>query len=169
MWGVSTMVKQQPKSAERPISDRFQQLIDDSTQKYHALQHSMAEKVGAPPAGFIRGTVGLVTATSVFSAPVAAQATQEASNVMCSSGLGPVITLAFGLITIGMLLLAAFRGALAWQKMGSARSDKKKEGRDAARGAVITFCGAWFFPLFAVVLNKAGVSTLSCVNFANVL
>ncbi|WP_150123020.1 hypothetical protein [Haladaptatus sp. R4] len=88
---------------------------------------------------------------------------------MCSSGLGPVITLAFGMITIGMILLSAFRGALAVNKMGSARSDKKKEGREALKGAIITFCGAWFFPLFAVVIDKAGVSTLSCVNFGNIM
>ncbi|GAA0242021.1 hypothetical protein GCM10009000_067120 [Halobacterium noricense] len=101
--------------------------------------------------------------------PVAAQATNEASDVMCSSGLGPVITLAFGMITLGMILLSAFRGAIAVNKMGSARSDKKKEGREALKGAIITFLGAWFFPLFAVVIDKAGVSTLSCVNFSNIM
>ncbi|WP_227778377.1 hypothetical protein [Haladaptatus pallidirubidus] len=106
---------------------------------------------------------------SVFSVPVAAQATNEASDVMCSSGLGPVITLAFGMITLGMILLSAFRGAIAVNKMGSARSDKKKEGREALKGAIITFLGAWFFPLFAVVIDKAGVSTLSCVNFSNIM
>lgn len=163
------MDEQKPKSAERPISDRFKQLTGDLAQEYHALKRVVAAKWGAVPPRFIRGNIGIVTATAAFSVPVAAQATQEASDVMCSSGLGPVITLAFGMITIGMFLLAAFRGAMAWLKMGSARSDKKKEGRDAARGAVITFCGAWFFPLFAVVLDKAGVSTLSCVNFANIM
>lgn len=163
------MDEQQPKSAQRPISDRFHRLTHDSTENYHALKRSAAATWGAVPTRSIRASVGIVATTAAFSVPVAAQATQEASDVMCSSGLGPVVTLAFGMITIGMFLLAAFRGAMAWLKMGSARSDKKKEGRDAARGAVITFCGAWFFPLFAVVLDKAGVSTLSCVNFANIM
>ncbi|MCO8256778.1 hypothetical protein NKF26_23435 [Haladaptatus sp. AB618] len=163
------MDEQKPKSAQRHISDRFHRLTDDSIQEYHALVDLVTEKCEAIPTRFIRRSVGIVATTAAFSVPVAAQATQEAGDVMCSSGLGPVITLAFGMITMGMFLLAAFRGAMAWLKMGSARSDKKKEGRDAARGAVITFCGAWFFPLFAVVLDKAGVSTLSCVNFANIM
>ncbi|MFB9806761.1 hypothetical protein ACFFQF_16555 [Haladaptatus pallidirubidus] len=46
---------------------------------------------------------------------------------------------------------------------------QEKEGREALKGAIITFLGAWFFPLFAVVIDKAGVSTLSCVNFANIM
>lgn len=132
---------------------------------FSQIRESVGQKWMNAPESYVRKGVGIVTATSAMSAPVAAQAANEASDVMCSSGLGSVITLGFGLITIGLLLLSAFRGAISMKKMGSARSDKKKEGREAGVGAIITFCGAWFFPIFAVVMDKAGISTLSCINF----
>lgn len=151
------------------VSEPLLNALNRAAETYRSQERIVNEKWNTIPDRYIRQGAGIITVTSVFSAPVAAQATQEASDVMCSSGLGPVITLAFGMITIGMILLSAFRGALAVNKMGSARSDKKKEGREALKGAIITFCGAWFFPLFAVVIDKAGVSTLSCVNFGNIM
>ncbi|WP_231189055.1 hypothetical protein [Haladaptatus sp. DYF46] len=151
------------------VSEQLSKARLRAIKKYRSRKNILNEKWHAIPDRYIHQGAVIITVTSVFSAPVAAQATNEASDVMCSSGLGPVITLAFGMITLGMILLSAFRGAIAVNKMGSARSDKKKEGREALKGAIITFLGAWFFPLFAVVIDKAGVSTLSCVNFANIM
>ncbi|GAA5054362.1 hypothetical protein ACFFQF_26865 [Haladaptatus pallidirubidus] len=163
------MIEQKPNSDEKTNSSRFQQFKGYSPQSDRSWKSALDEACDVLSTHSVRKSVSTIALLSVFSVPVAAQATNEASDVMCSSGLGPVITLAFGMITLGMILLSAFRGAIAVNKMGSARSDKKKEGREALKGAIITFLGAWFFPLFAVVIDKAGVSTLSCVNFSNIM
>ncbi|WP_231188705.1 hypothetical protein [Haladaptatus sp. DYF46] len=163
------MIEQKPKSDGKTNSRWYQYYKYDSPQSDRSWRSALTKACEVLSTQSVRKSVSTITLLSVFSVPVAAQATNEASDVMCSSGLGPVITLAFGMITLGMILLSAFRGAIAVNKMGSARSDKKKEGREALKGAIITFLGAWFFPLFAVVIDKAGVSTLSCVNFANIM
>lgn len=117
----------------------------------------------------LRITALAIAIFSGFTAPVTAQSANRAASMMCQTGIGDLIAIGSGLLTVGLIVLAGFRGVLAWQKMGSARSDKKKEGREALKGAVITLAGAFFFPLFAAVLDRVGINTLSCVNWANVL
>ncbi|WP_053773184.1 hypothetical protein [Halorubrum tropicale] len=133
-----------------------------------ALQ--LTERTPTPSSRQLRQVaVGLV-ATSLLSAPVAAQsAAEEAASAMCETGLGSLITFVLGLITVGLVLLSAFRGAIAWNNLGSARTDKKQQGRDQLKGAGITLGGAFLPPIFGVALDQGGIDTLSCVNFGNVL
>jgi hypothetical protein len=88
---------------------------------------------------------------------------------MCQTGLGSLITFVLGMISVGLVILSAFRGAIAWNNLGSARSDKKQQGRDQLKGAGVTLGGAFLPPVFGVALDQAGINTLSCVDFGNVL
>ncbi|RBI58315.1 hypothetical protein DMJ13_27345 [halophilic archaeon] len=131
----------------------------------YPVTETAAAGLAKAPDRYVRAGAGMLGTVATVSGTVAAQGVGEASDIMCSSGLGNVISLFFGLMTLGMLLFAAARTWTAVQKLGAARSDKKKEGREAVVGAGITFAGAWVFPLFAVLLDRAGVSTLSCIDF----
>ncbi|MFW6382529.1 MAG: hypothetical protein ACOCZD_00640 [Haloferacaceae archaeon] len=110
-----------------------------------------------------------LAATPLLAAPAAATAAEEAGSAMCQTGLGELITFVLGLISVGLVLLSAFRGAIAWNNLGSARTDKKQQGRDQLKGAGITLGGAFLPPIFGVALDQGGIDTLSCVDFGNVL
>lgn len=111
-----------------------------------------------------------IVATPLFAGSVAAQsAADEAGSAMCQTGLGGLITFVLGGIAIVLILVGAFRGAVAWNNMGSARSDKKQQGKEQLKGAGITTVGAFFPAIFAVGLDQAGISTLSCVDFTNII
>lgn len=116
-----------------------------------------------------RTAAATVMATSAFSEIAAAQAASEAGSAMCSTGLGQLVTFVLGFIVVMLVLIAGLRGAMAWNNMGSARKDKKRQGREQLQGAGITLVGAFFPALFAVGLDQAGINTLSCVDFGNVL
>jgi len=133
-----------------------------------ALQ--LTEHAQAPSVRRLRQVAVSLVATSLLSAPVAAQtAAEEAASAMCQTGLGSLVTFVLGLITVALVLLSAFRGAIAWNNLGSARTDKKQQGRDQLKGAGVTLGGAFLPPIFGVALEQGGIDTLSCVNFGNVL
>lgn len=104
-----------------------------------------------------------------YPAAVSAQsASEQAGGLMCESGLGELITLAFGAITVFLILLSAWRGMMAAKDMGSARPDKKSDGREEAKGSVVTMLGVFVLPMLALGMDQVGISTISCVDFTNV-
>jgi hypothetical protein len=109
-------------------------------------------------------------ATVPLTGAVAAQsAADEAGSAVCGTGLGPLITLVFGFVALALVVIALFRGAIAWNNMGSARSDKKQQGREQLKGAGLTLVGAFVPALMLQGLDSAGVPTLSCVDFGNIV
>lgn len=94
---------------------------------------------------------------------------KKAASAVCGTGFGDVIMIGLGLITIGLVLLASYRGVLAFNYYGSPRTEKKREGQEQLKGAGITLLGAFAPAIFAGVLDKAGLDLLSCVNLGNVL
>jgi hypothetical protein len=89
-----------------------------------------------------------------------------AGEAMCGSGLGQAITIAFGFLAGIMVLVGVARGATGFQKMGSARSDKKQEGKEQMKGAAYAFGGVFFLIMAPGLLELIGLSTFSCVNLA---
>jgi len=89
-----------------------------------------------------------------------------AGQAMCGSGLGQAITIAFGFLAGIMVLVGVARGAAGFQKMGSARSDKKREGEEQMKGAAYAFGGVFFLIMAPGLLELIGLSTFSCVNLA---
>lgn len=93
----------------------------------------------------------------------------QAGKAVCQTGFGELITLGLGLITIFLILLAVYRGALAFSKYGSPRTEKKREGQEQLKGAAITLAGAFVPGIFAAILDQTGLISLSCVDLSNVL
>lgn len=94
---------------------------------------------------------------------------QKAGKAVCQTGFGDLIVLGLGLVTVFLIMLAVYRGTLAFNKYGSPRTEKKREGQEQLKGAGITLAGAFMPGIFAAILDQAGVVTLSCVDLSNVL
>lgn len=93
----------------------------------------------------------------------------QAGTAVCETGFGELIVIGLGLITIFLVLLAVYRGTLAFNKYGSPRTEKKREGQEQLKGAGITLLGAFMPGIFAAILDQVGLVTLSCVDLSNVL
>lgn len=107
--------------------------------------------------------------TVTLSGVAAAQAADEAGSAMCESGAGPLITFVIGFMIVGLVLTSVFRGTMAWNNLGSARQDKKRQGKEQAIGAGITLIGAFFPAMMGIGLDRAGIDTISCIDFGNIL
>lgn len=111
-----------------------------------------------------------VAATPLLAGSAAAQsAADQAGNAMCQSGMGPIVTLILGGIAAGLIIIAALRGMLAFNNLGSARSDKKQEGKEQAKGAGITLLGVFIPGFIAFALSAAGLSPFQCIDWGNII
>ncbi len=93
----------------------------------------------------------------------------QAGEAVCETGFGDLIVIGLGLVTIFLVMLAVYRGTLAFNKYGSPRTEKKREGQEQLKGAGITLMGAFMPGIFATILDQVGLVTLSCVDLGNVL
>ena len=125
----------------------------------------------------LRITTGVIGATYLafigilfMSSPVFAQsATQQAGNLVCSTKLGSVASLAFGLIELILIALAAIRLATTFIKLSSSNTNSQREGRESVKGVVFSIIGMFAFSLFGAFLNQAGVVGITCINFAHII
>ena len=102
--------------------------------------------------------------------PAAAQSqAAQAGDMMCGTGLGQLLGLGLGLAALGLFTISMFRFVGAWNNMGSARSDKKQEGREQMKGAGLTFAGGFAPGVFGVLLDKAGIGAFSCIDWTNIV
>jgi hypothetical protein len=110
--------------------------------------------------------VGGVLVVNLLTPAVAAQSAGQAEEIMCQTGAGSAITIAFGLIALLLLIVAGYRGALGLNKLGSSRSDKKREGQSQIKGAGYSLGGVFALIAFPPLLEQVGLATISCVSFA---
>jgi hypothetical protein len=103
-----------------------------------------------------------ITLIGLASVPAAAQ---DAGNVMCQAGLGQLLTLAFGVLVIALVLTSVFRIGNGIRKMSDPRSKKKQEGRQETVGGGIAAAGALLISSAPVLLSAIGLSTIQCVQF----
>lgn len=107
-----------------------------------------------------------VVGSSLLAGPAVAQsAISQVGQAMCRNGIGDIITFGLAALAILLIILAAYRGMLAFNKMGSHQSDKQYEGKEQMVGAVKTFAGAFVPLIFGGVLDVLGVNTISCLDF----
>jgi len=113
----------------------------------------------------LTAVAGLVI-VNLLTPSVAAQSAGEAEEIMCQTGAGSAITFAFGLIALLLLIVAGYRGAMGLNKLGSSRSDKKREGQGQIKGAGYSLGGVFALIAFPPLLEQIGMATISCVSFA---
>lgn len=98
---------------------------------------------------------------SLLAGPVSAQGAEQA---LCNSGLGTFLGYGLLLLTAGLAIFGAFRGAIGLANMGSSRSEKVQQGRSQVKGAGLAVAGACFPAAMSFVLEGIGIPTLSCVE-----
>jgi hypothetical protein len=89
----------------------------------------------------------------------------EFGDTICGTGLGTVFALVLSAIAMYLLAIAAIRGMMAFNKLGSTRSEKQFEGKAQIIGAGKTGLGAFVPVIFAALLEVVGIRTISCLNF----
>ena len=89
----------------------------------------------------------------------------EFGDTICGTGLGTVFALVLSAIAMYLLAIASIRGMMAFNKLGSSRSEKQFEGKQQIIGAGKTGLGAFVPVLFAGLLEAVGIRTISCLNF----
>ncbi|WP_126665150.1 hypothetical protein [Haloterrigena salifodinae] len=116
----------------------------------------------------VRRAVVTVVVANLTVGTAMAQAS-EAAGMMCQSGLGELIGLGLGAAVVLLLLLAAFRGTMAFKDLGQGRSEKKREGREKMMGAGITAVGAFFPAIFGMALDRVGIGAFSCIEWSGII
>ena len=92
----------------------------------------------------------------------------DAGQLMCQAGLGQLLTLGFGLLTIALVVTGVFRAGNGIRKMSDPRSQKKSEGREEVFGGIIALAGALVVGAAPSILQAIGLSTLRCVSFGGI-
>ena len=114
----------------------------------------------------LRQSLAMVVAVNAMGlAPVVQAQASAASDFLCGTGAGQLLGLGLGAATIALGAIAGFRGTMAWNNMGSARTDKKQQGREQLKGAGVTGVGMFFPAMFGVALDRVGVGAFSCINW----
>lgn len=122
----------------------------------------------------LRATGAMLTATALLLVwtltlrvvPLAAAQGGGADDLMCGTGAGQAVTLLFGVLGLALALVAAFRAVTGLNDMGSARSDKIRQGQDKLKGAGLSMGGVFVLIAFPALLEAVGISTFSCVTFS---
>lgn len=112
-------------------------------------------------------TVGAVNA--IGTAGVVRAQVSAANDFLCGTGAGTALGLLLGVLVLVLLGIAAVRGLMAFNKMGAAREDKKREGREQLKGAGITGAGMFVPAGFGVLLDTLGVGAFSCVDWGSIV
>jgi len=105
-----------------------------------------------------------VVVLSVMSLPVAAAPLDDVGSAMCGSGLGQLFGLVLAAVAVYLLAKGVFRGMMAFDKMGSSRSETQFEGKEQLAGAGKTAAGAFIPTLAAGIFEVIGISMISCFN-----
>jgi hypothetical protein len=89
------------------------------------------------------------------------------SEAMCGTGIGQLLSLALGAVSVFLVVKGGFRTLMGFDKKGSSKSQKQMEGNAQVKGGAQTMAvGAIGPAVIAGILDVAGVSTLSCFEFA---
>lgn len=99
-----------------------------------------------------------------FVRPASAQV-NTVGQAMCGTGLGQLVGVSLAAISLYLIVKGVFRGAMAFDKMGSSRSETQFEGKRKLVGAGKTTAGAFVPPMFGAMLEMVGVNTISCIDF----
>ncbi|RBI59936.1 hypothetical protein DMJ13_19740 [halophilic archaeon] len=90
----------------------------------------------------------------------------KAGQLMCQAGLGQLLTIGFGLLTILLVVTGVFRIGNGFRKLSDPRSQKKSEGRQGIAGGALAFVGALVVGAAPALLQAIGLSTPQCVSFS---
>jgi hypothetical protein len=90
--------------------------------------------------------------------------TQQLQDALCGTGIGPLLGIVLLLIALYLLVKALFRGMIAFDKMGSSRTEDVRTGRQQLRGSVMTILGAMVPGIFLAVMEIIGYPTVSCIS-----
>lgn len=158
---LAAAVSEPPRSGGRALK-RADERMDEWI---HGLSDRQALAYGAAMlGGCLASAWHLVTVAVPVLLPTAAAQAGDADQIMCGSGLGAAITLGFTFLAAIMVLVGIGRGVTALQKMGSARSDKKREGKEQLKGAAYSFGGVFLLMMAPGLLEYLGLATFSCVE-----
>lgn len=106
-------------------------------------------------------------ATGVFLSIGTASAQSGVSEAMCGTGIGQLLSLALGAVSVYLIVKGGFRTLMGFDKKNSSSSNSQMEGNQQITGGAQTMAvGAVGPAVIAGVLDVAGVSTLSCFEFA---
>lgn len=103
------------------------------------------------------GTVIFAGTLPVLVGTASASAAGQVGSIACRIGVGDLVTFAIAAIGIFHVVKGAYTATLAFNKLGSTRVDRQREGRRAMIGALRATAGV-FFPvvvsaIFTVVLE----------------
>ncbi|WP_424017317.1 hypothetical protein ACOZ4N_15765 [Halorientalis pallida] len=98
-----------------------------------------------------------VVAVPLFVGPASASAADQVGTVACQLGVGDLVTFAIAALAVFHIVKGAITATVAFDKLGSARADRQRQGRRAMIGALQVTAGA-VFPvvvgaIFTVVLD----------------
>lgn len=99
---------------------------------------------------------------------VAAQAGggTAAEEIMCQTGAGEAITLAFVGGALLLTVVAGWRLMLGLNKRGSNNKQKKQEGDEHLKGVLYSLGGVFALTAFPLILQYVGLATIHCVTFS---
>lgn len=146
---VETGVERAKRLAERP----GERLVEEFWSNRHAR----------------RALATVAAVNGIGAAGVARAQVSAANDFLCGTGAGQALGLVLGLAVLLLLGIAAIRGLMAFNKMGAAREDKKREGREQLKGAGITGAGMFVPAGFGVLLDTLGVGAFSCVDWGSIV
>lgn len=107
----------------------------------------------------------LAAGTYVATGTVAAKS--EVSQAMCGTGIGQLLSLALGAVSVFLVIKGGFRMLMGVDKKSSSKSKQQMEGNDLVKGGAQTMAvGAVGPAAIAGILDVVGVTTLSCFDFA---
>lgn len=161
---LAAAVSEPPRAAGRALK-RADERMDEWVR---GLSDRQALAYGAVMFGACVGSAGYIASVlvPVLIPTAAAQEGGTAEELMCGTGAGEAISIIFGLFALILSLMAAARFASGMNKRGSARSDKKREGEEQLTGALYSLGGVFVLIGFPLLLERLGLSTISCVTFA---
>lgn len=113
---------------------------------------------------YARRALYTVGAVSGLSGAVAAQ-TEEASGILCGSGVGTAVGLGLGMGIVLLILIGGIRAMMAFNKMGGSREQDKRDGREQLKGAGLTLGGVFVPGIIAGLFEALGLGGISCVDW----
>lgn len=115
----------------------------------------------------VKETIAGSTAAAMYLSTGTVAAQSGVSEAMCGTGIGQLLSLALGAVSVFLVIKGGFRALMGFDKKGSSKSQKQMEGNEQVKGGAQTMAvGAIGPAAIAGVLDVAGVSTLSCFEFA---
>jgi hypothetical protein len=95
----------------------------------------------------------LAVAGPLFVGPASAGATEQVGTVACRLGVGDLVTFAIAALATVHVVKGAITATLAFNKLGSPRADRQRQGRRAMIGALQVTAGAFFPVVVGAILT----------------